>query len=290
MKNLIVASAVAATALAGGPDPIPEFSAICHDDNTLSIYFPFSKTAEILELNYGTCSLSSAGVSNTAQAGDFSFNVTLDMALCGMDDSTAALEYLQVADLRVGRSSVDITTGVTTELSFATFDLDSKCSVTEEYEIEFSYGNLTVVEDTLTEIDGNATVSFTIEAYDFTFTTSGFSHSTVAGDTIYLGLTVTSSGFNYAQREFAPAHCTIQDSVNGYSYTLFNAEIAGGCSNTDVDLTVAYDSSDNMWQFSHILFLLGDTDESTFVLKCKVLVCDIDAVSACDDIKTECGI
>ena len=182
MNRLFIASGLAATALGG--DPVYPFTATCHDDNTLSIYFPFDKTAQVLEVNYGTCNLASSGVSNTAQAGDFSFNVTLDMALCGMDDSTTALEYLQVADLRIGRSSVDITTGTTTELSFATFDLDSKCSVTEEYEIVFNYGNLTVVEDTLNEIQGNATVSFIIQAYDSGFESAGFSHPTVAGETM----------------------------------------------------------------------------------------------------------
>lgn len=290
MNKLFIASTLAATALADHETPLAEFSAICHDDNTLSIYFPFTKTAEILEINYGTCNVSSAGVSNTAQAMNLSFNVTLDMTLCGMDESTAALEYLQVANMRVGRSSVDITTGITTELSFATFHLDSKCSVTEEYEIVFNYGNLTVVEDNLTEIDGNATVSFIIQAYDSGYSSPGFSHSTVAGETIYLGLTVTSNGFNYNQREFVPAQCTVEDSLYGFSYTLFSAETAGGCANSDVDLTVGYDETTYMWQFSHTLFLLGDTDESTFVLTCKVLVCDIDAASRCDAIRTECGL
>lgn len=290
MKHIFAASALVATALGGDIVPLSEFSAICHDDNTLSVYVPFDRTASILELNYGSCSVDSAGVSNLAQASDFSFNVTLNMADCDMDNTTAALGYLQVADLRVGRSSVDITTNVTTELSFATFDLDSFCSIVEEYDVVFSYGNLTVVEKNLTEIDGNATISFSINAYDSTYNTSGVDHSTVAGNRIYLGLIVTSSGFNYAEREFAPVHCTIEDTLFGFTYTLFNNEITDGCTNNDVDLLVDYNSGKNMWQIEHILFLLGDTDESTFTLKCKVIVCDIDAVSQCDTIKTKCNV
>ena len=265
------------------------FTASCNDDATLTIDIPFDREAEVLELNYGSCDKSSDGVTIDAQNTDFSFHITLDLASCEMDSTLRAIELAQQADVRIGRSSVEIGTDVVHELTFATFDINSFCSVTDTYEVVFDYGNLTVHSETFTESAGEVNLTFAIQAYDDSFTNPDNSHSTTAGELIYLGITIVSA-FNYAEREFAPETCTIHDTLNNFQYTMFHNSVTGGCSNPDIELVIGYDDQTNMWQMTHVLFLLGDFDESTFLLKCTMKVCTIADDSECDEIRRECAL
>ena len=59
------------------------------------------------------------------------------------------------------------------------------------------------------------------------------------------------------------------------------------CENEIIDLSVSYVS--NMWRISHILFLIGDKESSSYELECGVIVCDVQAASACEAVKTACS-
>jgi hypothetical protein len=266
-----------------------DFNATCNDDNTLTLSVPFDREAEILEINYGSCTKDSFRADDLAQdPSDFSFTIVMDLAVCEMDSTVRTIELVQRADLRIGRSSVEIGTGDTHELSFATFDLDSYCSLTDTYEVVFDYGNLTVYQDKFEDEAGNVTLVFDIKAYNQDYSQPDFAHSTIAGNHIYLGITI-SSVFNYDEREFAPERCTFHDLTNGFQYTMFLTTVSGGCENEDVELDLSYNADDHMWRMRHVLFLLGDFDESTFQLKCTMKVCTISEDSICDDIRVECG-
>jgi len=267
-----------------------QFQASCNDDSTLDVFIPFDREAEVLDLQYGDCNKDSAGVSGLTQNADFNFNITLDLVRCGMDDNLRAIELAQSATMRIGRNSTDIVGLNAQELTFADFVLDAYCSVTDTYEVVFDYGTLQVQKSNLTDgLDGEVELTFAITSMDSNFENETQAGS-IAGELVYLAMTVESP-FNYAKREFAPESCTIFDTVNGFSYTMFHAGHQSGCENEDVELVLDYDEDKKAWQMTHVLFLLGDFDESTFQLKCTMKVCEIDdADSACDQIRRECNI
>lgn len=287
----LLVGAVAAGGGAQDSEPV-QFVAECHDDNMLTVEIPFFRPAEIRELTYGICNKNSTGITGLDQnPGDFSFSVTLDMAECDMDSRLRTIEYEQVVYFRIGKMSTDITTGEEKELNFAEFVVESYCEVEDTYEVVFDYGQLTVVKDNFTDSAGGVNISFIIRAYNSDFNSTD-DHSTIAGDMIYLGLTLADDQpFDWDSKTFAPEMCRVYDTVNSLEYTLFDASVTNGCQNDDVDLTVGYNSTTHMWTFQHILFLLADEDESTFLLKCTVKVCDKSIpANSCDAIKTECGL
>merc|ERR1712178_7130 len=109
------------------------------------------------------------------------------------------------------------------ELTLATFDIDSYCSYTESYKVKFDYGTLDA------------------EAHQF---------DSAGGQMIYLGLTVTSDGFDFADnmtdkassgKAFAPQSCEVSDEHNT-TYTLF-AWDDDSCNNDAVDFSIEYDNA-----------------------------------------------
>merc|ERR1711912_175824 len=92
-------------------------------------------------------------------------------------------------------------------------------------------------------------------------------------------------------KALAPQGCKVSDE-HGITYTLFQWNLPEkDCTNDDVDFSIAYDKAKNMWQFEHILFLLGNYRKSTLSLECDVVVCDMQrANNACNQVFEACGV
>jgi len=261
----------------------------CNDDNTIAVTIEYDNVADILELTYGTCNENSDGIKgadsqNSENGWDLAFNVTA----CGMDSKLRTLEYEQNAKVRVGRKSQDL------ELTMANFEIESYCEYTATYTVKFDYGTLSTEAHEFAESGGLIGLDIVINSFESTFN-SRMSGATKGGKTIYLGMEITNEGVVFnddtedrSGKQFAPQSCSVNDTGNNLQYTLFDA-VDGDCANADVDLTVAYDSSTHMWQFSHTLFLLDDYRSSSFELICEVIVCEASVEdNACDAINDKC--
>lgn len=287
--KLAIASILAASATAtdwSNAAVCSDCNATCNDDQTLTIVIPYTRTAQILDLEYGNCNASSAGVTNTAQAGDNSFTVNFDMARCDMDSRLRAIEYDQtVANIKIGMSSNGM------QLEFARYQFNTWCSYDDTYEVIFDYGTLTTDKQTFNETGGEIGYVFLIQAYDSAYNAVVSSPTNKGGEMIYLSMTTNSSHFDTATKKFAPVDCAVQDMDNvGLNYTLFTTDSNAGCTNSDISFSISYNESDNSWRFEHVLFLLGNHEQSTFRLVCNVVVCDYDNVSSsCNDIAGFCG-
>jgi hypothetical protein len=271
----------------------------CNEDNTLTVDITYDMTAEILELHYGSCDAS--GVRGTDQNSEFDWTLTFDVTACGMDSKLRTLDYNQTATIRVGRISGG------TELTLANFDVDSFCSYTATYTVNFDYGTLTTEGHSFDSTGGLIDLDIKIKSYESSFDNE-MSSATQGGEMIYLGMTVQNEGFNHGSfggstgKVFAPQSCSVSDKANELHYTLFDTrdstgedssdssdDTEGSCNNPDVQLTMTYDSASHMWRISHILFLLGNHRTSTFELSCDVVVCDQGGDhSACDDVYDAC--
>jgi len=225
------------------------------------------------------------------QNSDLGWAFQLDVSACGMDGRLRTLDYNQTAFMRVGRKDGAV------ELTLATFDIDSYCSYTESYKVKFDYGTLDAEAHQFDSAGGLVNISFSLQAYNKDYT-NAVNHSTAAGQMIYLGLTVTSDGFDFADnmtdkaisgKAFAPQSCEVSDEHNT-TYTLF-AWDDDSCNNDAVDFSIEYDNAKNMWQFEHILFLMGNYRKSTLSLECTVVVCDMQrANNACNQVFEACGV
>jgi len=263
----------------------------CEDDNTISVSIEYDHEAEILELVYGDCNKDSDGIKgadeqNSEQGWDMVFNVTA----CNMDNKLRTLDYNQNSTVRVGRLSQDF------ELTMATFEIDSFCQYTASYTIKFDYGTLETDDHEFTESGGVVGLDIVIQAYGTSAYESSSVSPTRAGNTIYLGMTITNEGILYnddstdrSGKQFAAESCLVNDTGNNWQYTLFDATSDGDCKNDDIDFVINYDAVKHMWQFQHTLFLLGDYRQSSFELVCEVLVCEATAeANRCDAINELC--
>jgi hypothetical protein len=264
------------------------FDVTCNDDNTLTVYFPFHKEAVLLTATYGTCITPDAdGIAWRQDSDDLSFTVELDVTRCGMDSNLRTLEYSQSARFTVGRTHNG------QALQFADFVVDSYCSYDDVYEITFDYGTLSTASQTFNDTGGTIILQFSIDAYDENYEgkLSIEDQPSTGGEMIYLGLTIVEGqGFNYDAKTFVMSACSVEDVENTeLSYTIYDTDDFG-CENDAVDLSVGYDSTSNIWQMSHVLFLLDDVSQSQFSLSCTVIVCDAARSDTCDTVKQMCGI
>jgi hypothetical protein len=277
VKHLALAACLAIQAAA-----TDVFTMYCNDDNTLSLHVPYDKRAQILTLNYGDCDINSDGVRIMDQnMTDYSLEAVLDVTDCNMDSKLRSITYNQTGDLTIGRDSNG------THLTFSEYTLDAFCTYTDEYTITFDYGSLAASTADFTASGGNIGVEFDVKSYNDDFSNQTTS-STKGGEMIHLGLFVISEGFNHDAKLFAPKNCTVTDTDNDMSYTLFDTT-TGSCDNSDIELSVSYNDSTDMWEIEHILFLLGSYTSSTFQLSCTVKVCDAKAPEDCQSIIDMCA-
>lgn len=261
-------------------------TATCNTDQTLTITIPYHRTASILSLEYGTCNSTSVGVrgADSQNATDNSFEVILDMAACDMDSKLRTLEYNQtVTNIRIGVDSDGA------ELEFSRYEFDSWCSYNDTYEIVFNYGTLSTDGQTFNETGGEIGYKFEIKACaEATCANFTDEYSKKGGETITLAIQTTSDHWDSDTKKFAPVDCTVKDTDNDLTYILFSTGSADECNNTDVAFDIEY--SNGKWIFSHILFLLGSYESSTFQLVCNVVVCDATQTdSKCNGIAGFCG-
>lgn len=267
-----------------------DISVVCNSDNTIDVNIKYDKKAEVLGFQYGDCTKDSGQHRiNFTQKADFGWSMQFDVDACGMNDKLRTLQYNQTATMRVGRKSGG------SELTLANFDIDSYCTYTASYKVKFDYGNVQAEAHTFASDAGLINLTFALKSYKANNYSVEESHPTQAGETIYLGLSITNKGFDHADniktsasgKVFAPESCVVKDEKNNAQYTLFDQ--AGNCANDDVDLSISYDQDMNMWQFSHTLFLLGNHRASTLGLECTVIVCDRKDASKCDAIVNKCN-
>jgi len=276
-------------ASAAMPNPI---KVTCNEDNTIDVTIDYDKRAEVLEFSYGSCNATN-GRHNLTQNVNYGWDFQLDVDACGMDGRLRTLDYNQTAFMRVGRKDGNF------ELTMATFDIDGYCSFTESYKVKFDYGTLDAEAHQFESAGGLVNISFALQAYNENYT-NAVNHSNVAGQKIYLGLTIISDGFDFANmtdkstftttgKAFAPQSCVVSDE-NNTNYTLF-ANDEDRCDNDAVDFSIGYDDAQNMWQFEHILFLLGNYRKSNLALECDVVVCDMQEIfNDCTKVFRNCAM
>jgi len=270
-------------------DVCTDCDAECMDDQTVTITIPYHRSASILSLTYGNCTVDSVGVRGAdAQLGDNSFEISLDMASCNMDSKLRSLEYdASVTDIVVGKESQGMT------LEFSRFQFNTFCSYDDTYIVEFEYGNLTTDDQMFSGSGGDIGYAFSIDACSNSTCEELITELSTnkGGEMIYLALRTTSAHFDEATKKFAPIECKVQETTTvGLEYTLFTTADSAGCTNDDIGFAISYDAEQNQWEFEHVLFLLGAFETSTFKLVCSVVVCDYDQVDTlCNTAATSCS-
>jgi len=262
---------------AGGTDSI---SAECTQNNQIKVDLETEASRYLVKASYGNCSEVDLGINTTAS--NYYWTVMLDPASCGMTSNTHTANFdFGVQD---GNDS----------LIMQTFDMNTECDFTDEYEIEFNYGTLEASTESFTGDGGELNITFAVAAYDSSW--SEYANQTDApvrgGERIRIGLTVTSSGFSHASsytsptsgKLFAPTKAVVVETGSGDTYTLFDT--ATSCSNTHIGLSVSYFS--NMWAIEHILFLLGDSTSAEYKLKITIIVCEYGDAAACQAVYNAC--
>jgi len=200
----------------------------CNDDNTIDVSIDYDQRAEILDFEYGTCTKDNVGTAwrgNLTQQPDFGWKFTLDADTCNMNDKLRSLKYNQTMNVRVGRKSSG-----NLELTLANFEIDSYCTYSSTYKVEFDYGTLEAESVTFASDAGLINLTFALKSYNTNFSAEQ-AHEKKAGKFINLGLTVESDNFDYAEdiassktgKVFAPKKCQVVDE-NNFEYTLFDHE------------------------------------------------------------------
>merc|ERR1711912_8489 len=261
-------------------------SVVCNNDNTIDVAVAYDQKAEVLEFSYGDCDMAKSRA-NFTQNSDFGFAFRLDVDACNMNDKLRTLEYNQTASMRIGRKSAGA------ELTLATFQIDSYCTYTSSYKVKFNYGDIKAQAVSYASDAGLINISFALKSYNANYSTEE-AHSNKAGETINLGLSITNANFDHADditnstsgKVFAPKSCKVVND-NEEEYSLFDS--SASCANDDVDFSISYDQDKNMWQFSHILFLLNNDRVSKLSLECDIIVCDGSQSSECDAVVKACA-
>jgi hypothetical protein len=261
----------------------PGISAVCNDDNTISVKIDYDRAGSILSASYGTCDASHMAGADASNVK--TWDVTLNPSRCGMETKLRTLNYNQTASFTVGRKHGN------SQIKFASFEVDSYCSYTSEYTVSFSYGPVNADSFDFTESGGLIGLHFYIASYADASYEEKADPSSQAGKTVYLKLALDATknaDFDHATsmdassgKVFVPTMCAVTD-TNSNSYTLFDTSDTDKCANDNIDLKITYNKGDGQsWYIAHTLFLLNDENTSTFTLSCNVLVCDAAASTDC---------
>lgn len=258
----------------------------CNNDSTISIQLPYTRVAEIIDLEYGDCNATSAGVRiGTQDPTTFLFEITLDVNSCN-GGVLRNLVYNQTAEISVGKLGYD-----NTKLKFSEFNVDTTCEWVNTYTVKFNYG--TLASDDYKHDSGSGIVDLTFDMYAYNeYWNETVTSTTVrrAGHTINLGLNINSThNVQDPDKQFAIKTCKATTvGQSSIAYTLFDATTS--CENPYINLSLSF--VNGMWRIQHILFLIDSQVQSTYELSCDVIVCDVDMPTSqnqCTGIINACG-
>jgi len=253
MRNFIAPVLLAAAASA--TDPTVTFGA-----DTVSIDIPTSMTGvQLTSFTGGSCDMSDATLAETSG----NLNVEFPITSCDLAMGDEVL-------FTIGANTADDASGLL-KLSF--FEYKVELSPEYTFMVNYSYGNVAVVTSNLTDAD--MSVEFKLESYDQAYTSSIPVSNKLAGEPIYLGLSVdeTSTAFDHAAYNFAITNCKIYHAGDrSFEYTFFD-NTRDSCSNSMIDFQISYDSAASQWQLSHLLFILNNVDGAEQEIECEVKVC-----------------
>jgi len=258
-------------------------SAVCNDDNTISVTINYDQDSSILSATYGSCN--ETDIRGADATGVQQWDLTLDPSSCGMESNLRNLVYNQTAEFTVGFKDGS------TKLKLADFEVDTYCNYTSEYTVTFDYGPVNAQSFNFTDSGGLIGLNFYIASYSNSSFNVKANPSTMAGDTIYLKLALNATlndDFDHAAnmdaatgKVFVPTKCEVTDDHSN-AYTLFDTAGGGKCKNDIISLSVTYNSGDpQSWYIQHVLFLLNNHSSSNYTLECDVLVCDAEQITRC---------
>jgi hypothetical protein len=219
---------------------------------------------ELNYLNAGSCdeSSSSAVFAVTDDgSGNGDYTLDLDITACNLVMGTNVT-------FMIGGSDTD-DAGDEVKLTFYEymFTLDEEYT----YTITYSYGKVSTNTTVLTPNDLG--VTFTFQAYDAAYATANNLDDRMAGDFIYLGLTIDEpAAFDHDAYNFAITNCKIRPVGGSVEYTFFDHS-RDTCSNDMIGLDVSYDTAGHMWRLSHMLFLLNGASGDELEIECEAKVC-----------------
>jgi hypothetical protein len=277
MKSFIAPCALlAASAHASNNnnDPIVTFSA-----DSVSVDIPTSMSGvQLVSFNGGTCTQAS-DATLTETSGNL--NVAFPISSCG-------LAMGDEVKFQIGANTQDDNTNLL-NLSFQEYQLTLDPEYT--FTINYSYGNVAVVTTNLTDADMN--VEFKLESYDQGYNNLYNVSDKLAGEPVYLGLSVdeTNQAFDHSAFNFAITQCKIYHAGdNSFQYTFFDNSV-NQCSNDMINFQISYEANIYQWRFSHTLFILNGRDGAEQEIECEVKVCHSGlSGSACDAAASNCGV
>jgi len=253
MRNFITPVLLAAAASA--TDPTVSFNA-----DSVGIDIPTSLTGvQLTSFAGGSCSASDATLLQTGA----NVNIEFPITSCGLAMGDEVV-------FAIGANTGDDDSAA---LALSFFEYKVELSPEYTFKINYSYGNVAVVTSNLT--DSDMLVEFKLESYDSTYTTPTSIADKLAGEQIYLGLSVDEDDdlFDHTAYNFAVTNCKIYHKGDrSFEYTFFD-NTRDTCSNTMIDFSITYATADNQWQLSHLLFILNNVDGAEQEIECEVKVC-----------------
>jgi hypothetical protein len=267
---LLAASAVASN----NNDPTVSYSA-----DSVSIDIPSSMTGvQLTSFNGGSCTHAN-NATLTESSGNL--NVAFPISACGMAMGDEV-------NFQIGANTQDDNSNLL-NLSFFEYSV----TLTPEYTftINYSYGQVAVVTNNLTDADMN--VEFKLDSYDQGYTSLYNVSDKLAGEPVYLGLSVdeTNQPFDHTAFNFAITNCKIYHANDrSFEYTFFDNS-RDQCTNSLINFSISYEANTYEWRFSHTLFLLNGSDGAEQEIECEVKVCHSGlSGSACDAAASNCGV
>jgi hypothetical protein len=253
VRNFITPALLAAAASA--TDPTVSFGA-----DSVVIDIPTSLTdAQLTSFTGGSCNSSDATLVQTGG----NVNIEFPITTCG----------LAMGDEVVFAIGANTNGDDSTALALSFFEYKVELSPEYTFTINYSYGNVAVVTSNLT--DSDMAVEFKLASYDSTYTTPTNITEKLAGEQIYLGLSVDEDdvSFDHTAYNFAVTNCKIYHATDrSFEYTFFD-NTRDTCSNTMIDFSITYATADKQWQLSHLLFILNNVDGAEQEIECEVKVC-----------------
>jgi len=249
-----IASAIIAAAHAT-TDPTVSFGA-----DSVSIDIPTTLSGvQLTTFTGGSCTAANATLTETTG----NLNVAFPISSCGLSMGDEVV-------FSIGANTQDDNTDL---LNLSFFEYRVELAPEYTFTINYSYGNVAVVTNNLTDADMN--VEFKLESYD-----SGYSQITnitdkLAGEPIFLGLSVDESNtaFDHSAYNFAITNCKIYHAGDrSIEYTFFD-NARDQCSNNLIEFSIDYETSMNQWRLSHLLFILNNIDGAEQEIECEVKVC-----------------
>jgi len=271
MRSFIASSALLAAA-ATATEPIVSFGA-----DSVSIDIPSNMTnAQLTAFAGGQCGLTNATL-DSATAGNI--NVAFPISSC-------ALAMGDVVTFSIGANTQDDSSNL---LSLSFFEYAITLDPEYTFTINFNYGNIAVVTKNLTDTDLD--VQFSLQAFDENYSSSLNISDQLAGDMVYLGLSVdeTNAAFDHSAYNFAMTNCKIYHAGDrSFEYTFFDNS-RDSCSNPMIEFEIDFNTAANQWRFNHMLFLLNNQDGAEQEIECEVKVCHAALVgSSCEAAAGNC--